>query len=192
MLVSDWELMELGSSIITPFVAQTKQSDGQSRLSYGLSSHGYDIRLSPDDFRLFSPVFGSMEIDPKNFDSRSLVSSEIKHGDSGSYFVIPPFHYGLGITIERFKIPTNMMGICLGKSTYARIGLIVNTTPLEAGWKGRLVVELANTAPLPIRVYANEGIGQVCFFKSEKDCHTSYADRKGKYQNQNELVTAKV
>lgn len=193
MLLSDWDLIK-AHGIITPFFdCQVRTVDNcLSAVSYGLSSHGYDIRLSPTDFRLFSPVLGSMEIDPKNFDQRSLVNAELKTSDAGAFFVIPPFHYALGITVEAFNIPRNVMGICLGKSTYARTGLIVNTTPLEAGWQGKLVLELANVAPLPIRVYANEGIGQICFFRSMNDCHISYADRSGKYQNQNELTTAIV
>lgn len=207
MLLSDKDLVKIAPSIIHPFIfgqirhkrkLQEPNEHGtievaiKSVVSFGLSSHGYDIRLSDEDFRLFSPVLGAMEINVKNFNPLALVSSKLKEDEYGRYFVIPPFHYALGITVEIFDIPRDVMGICLGKSTYARVGLLVNTTPLEAGWQGKLVVELSNVAPLPIRVYADEGIGQVIFLRSSTECDTSYADRDGKYQHQQELTTAKV
>ncbi len=133
------------------------------------------------------------EIDPKRFDEDSLIEPPLKTADDGSqYYLLPPHHYGLGVTVETFKMPRNVTGVALGKSTYARAGLLVNTTPLEAGWTGRLVVEIGNFANLPLRVYVNEGIGQILFFESDEDCAVSYSDRGGKYQGQTGLTYAKV
>jgi dCTP deaminase len=161
-------------------------------ISAGASSYGYDMRLADDGFRVFSSVYG-LEIDPKKFDENSLVEPVLRTSEDGSqYYLLPPHHYGLGVTVETFKMPRNVTGIALGKSTYARAGLLVNTTPLEAGWTGRLVVELANLANLPLRVYVNEGIGQVLFLESDEDCHVSYEDRGGKYQGQTGLTYAKL
>ncbi len=181
------------TTMIDPFLPELlREVDGNKIISAGSSSYGYDMRLADDGFRIFSSVYGS-EIDPKKFDEASLIEPELKTADDGSrYYLLPPHHYGLGVTVETFKMPRNVTGIALGKSTYARAGLLVNTTPLEAGWIGRLVVEIGNFANLPLRVYVNEGIGQILFFESDEDCAVSYEDRGGKYQGQTGLTFAKV
>lgn len=180
--------------MITPFLAELiREANGGRIISAGCSSYGYDMRLADDGFKIFSSVH-AREIDPKKFDEQySLIEPELHTADDGArYYLLPPHHYGLGVTVETFKMPRNVTGIALGKSTYARAGLLVNTTPLEAGWTGRLVVEIANLANLPLRVYVNEGIGQILFFESDEDCAVSYDDRGGKYQNQTGLTYAKV
>lgn len=179
--------------MITPFLPDLlREVNGNKIISAGSSSYGYDMRLADDGFRIFSSVYGT-EIDPKHFDENSLIDPEVHTSDDGSlYYLLPPHHYGLGVTVETFKMPRNVTGVALGKSTYARAGLLVNTTPLEAGWTGRLVVEIANLANLPLRVYVNEGIGQILFFESDEKCATSYDDRDGKYQGQTGLTFAKV
>lgn len=180
--------------MITPFLSElVRESDGKRIISAGCSSYGYDMRLADDGFRIFSSVHAK-EIDPKHFDDQfSLIEPQLHTSDDGAkYYLLPPHHYGLGVTVETFKMPRNVTGIALGKSTYARAGLLVNTTPLEAGWTGRLVVEIANLANLPLRVYVNEGIGQILFFESDEDCAVSYSDRGGKYQGQTGLTFAKV
>ncbi|MEZ5426412.1 MAG: dCTP deaminase [Pyrinomonadaceae bacterium] len=181
------------SQMISPFLPElVREVDGNRIISAGLSSYGYDMRLADDGFRIFSSVYGS-EIDPKHFDENSLIEPELKTAEDGSkYYLLPPHHYGLGVTVETFKMPRNVTAVAVGKSTYARAGLIVNTTPLEAGWTGRLVVEIGNLANLPLRVYVNEGIGQILFFESDEDCSVSYEDRGGKYQGQTGLTYAKV
>lgn len=179
--------------LIAPFEDKLiREVNGRRIISAGLSSYGYDLRLAPDGFRVFSPI-ASVEIDPKHFDDSSLIESPLKTAADGSqYWLMPPHSYALGVTVETFNMPRNVIGICLGKSTFARSGIIVNTTPLEPGWKGRLVLEFSNSAALPVRIYANEGVAQVTFFESDEDCETSYADRKGKYQNQESIVTARL
>lgn len=179
--------------LITPFEDKLiREIDGRRIISAGLSSYGYDLRLAPDGFRVFSPI-ASAEIDPKQFDESSLIESPLKIAADGSqYWLMPPHTYALGVTVETFNMPRNVIGICLGKSTFARSGIIVNTTPLEPGWQGRLVLEFANSADLPVRIYANEGIAQVTFFESDEECETSYADRTGKYQHQQSIVTARL
>lgn len=181
------------AQMISPFLSElVRERDGNRIISAGTSSYGYDMRLADDGFRIFSSVYG-LEIDPKHFDENSLIEPEIRTADDGSkYYLLPPQHYGLGVTVETFKMPRNVTGLAIGKSTYARAGLLVNATPLEAGWEGRLVVEIANLANLPLRVYVNEGIGQILFFESDEDCAVSYSDRGGKYQNQTGLTYAKV
>lgn len=176
--------------MITPFENQLLRQAGDRRIiSAGLSSYGYDIRLAPDGFRVFSPVTG-IEIDPKNFDQLSLVEVPLRSAaDGASYWLMPPHSYALGVTVETFKIPRSVIGICMGKSTYARSGIIVNTTPLEPGWRGRLVLELSNSADLPARVYCNEGVGQILFFEADEECEVSYEERAGKYQDQTGIVT---
>ncbi|HEX5708117.1 MAG TPA: dCTP deaminase [Pyrinomonadaceae bacterium] len=180
-------------SLIQPFDAQlVREVEGRRIISAGASSYGYDMRLADDGFRVFSPITGR-EIDPKKFNDESLVEPPIRTADDGSrYYLMPPHSYALGVTVETFKLPRNVTGLAVGKSTYARAGLLVNTTPLEAGWTGRLVVELANLADLPLRVYVNEGIGQVLFFESDEECDTSYQDRGGKYQNQQGLTYSRL
>ena len=180
--------------MITPFLTGlVREVDGKRIISAGCSSYGYDMRLADDGFRIFSSVNGD-EIDPKRFDeAKSLIEPPVREAEDGArYYLLPPHHYGLGVTVETFKMPRNVTGVALGKSTYARAGLLVNTTPLEAGWTGRLVVEIANLANLPLRVYINEGIGQILFFESDEDCGVSYDDRGGKYQGQTGLTFAKV
>lgn len=179
--------------MIDPFLPDlVREIEGTKIISAGSSSYGYDMRLADDGFRIFSSVYG-LEIDPKRFDEDSLIEPEIREAEDGSrYYLLPPHHYGLGVTVETFRMPRNITGIALGKSTYARAGLLVNTTPLEASWTGRLVVEIANLANLPLRVYVNEGIGQILFFESDENCAVSYEDRGGKYQGQTGLTFAKV
>ncbi len=169
-----------------------REVDGRKIISSGCSSYGYDMRLADDGFRVFSPIRG-YEIDPKKFDESSLIEPPLRSSEDGArYYLLPPHSYGLGVTVETFRMPRNVTGVALGKSTYARAGLLVNTTPLEAGWTGRLVVEIANLANLPLRVYVNEGIGQILFFESDENCDVSYEDRGGKYQGQTGLTFAKV
>lgn len=179
--------------LISPFNSTlVRETEGRRIISAGASSYGYDMRLADDGFRVFSPIHGR-EIDPKRFDEGSLVEPPLHTAEDGSrYYLMPPHSYALGVTVETFRMPRNVTGICMGKSTYARAGLLVNTTPLEAGWHGRLVIELGNLADLPIRVYVNEGIGQVLFFQSDEDCATSYHDRGGKYQGQTGLTYSRL
>ena len=147
-------------------------------LSYGVSSYGYDARVA-DDFKVFTNTYGTI-VDPKNFDDRSFVDVRAKDG----YIIIPPNSFVLGRTVERFRIPRDVLVVCVGKSTYARCGIIVNVTPLEPGWEGHVTLEFSNTTPLPAKLYANEGACQFIFLRSASPCQTSYADRKGKYQGQ--------
>ena len=181
------------AQLIQPFSEQlVREVQGRRIISAGASSYGYDMRLADDGFRVFSPIHGR-EIDPKNFDEDSLVEVPLRTTEDGSqYYLMPPHSYALGVTVETFRMPRNVTAICMGKSTYARAGLIVNTTPLEAGWQGRLVIELGNLADLPLRVYVNEGIGQVVFFESDEDCGVSYEDRGGKYQGQTGLTYSRL
>ncbi len=153
-------------------------------ISYGLSSYGYDIRIA-DSFKIFTNVFNTV-VDPKAFDPRSFVDFQ------GDMCVIPPNSFALGRSIEYFRIPRNVMTICVGKSTYARCGIITNVTPFEPEWEGFVTLEISNTTPLPARIYANEGIAQVIFFESDEVCAVSYADRQGKYQAQQGIVLPKV
>jgi len=195
MIKSDVWIREMAekADLIKPFSAELiRLVDGNRIISKGCSSYGYDIQLADDGFRVFSPVRG-FEIDPKNFDESSLIEPPLRTAEDGSrYYLLPPHSYGLGVSVETFNMPKDVTAIAVGKSTYARAGLLVNTTPLEAGWKGRLVIEIANLANLPLRVYVNEGIAQVIFFQSDQVCTISYADRNGKYQNQTGLTYAKV
>jgi dCTP deaminase len=179
--------------LIQPFSAElVRHVDGRRIISAGASSYGYDMRLADDGFRVFSPIHGR-EIDPKRFDEASLAEPPLRTADDGSkYYLMPPHSYALGVTVETFRMPRDVTGIAMGKSTYARAGLLVNTTPLEAGWTGRLVVELANLADLPLRVYVNEGIGQVIFLQSDENCSVSYEDRGGKYQGQKGLTYSRL
>jgi len=179
--------------LIAPFEERLIRAvDDRRIISCGLSSYGYDCRLSRDEFKVFSPVTGT-EIDPKNFDPLSLLGVPLRKAEDGSeYWLLPPHSYALGVTIEKFIMPRNVTALAIGKSTYARCGLIANTTPLESNWRGRLVVELYNAANLPVRLYAEEGFIQILFFESDEECETSYSDRGGKYQDQRGLTLAKV
>ena len=170
--------------LIDPFVDQQVRSvEGRPVISYGLSSFGYDIRLGRQ-FRVFTNVYGAV-VDPKAFDPRDLVSLE------GASCVVPPNSFALGLTVERFKIPRNVLALCVGKSTYARCGIMVSVTPLEPGWEGHAVLEISNTSPLPARIFADEGIAQILFFESDVPCEISYADRSGKYQHQDGITLPK-
>lgn len=181
------------AELITPYEnTLLRQVDNRRIISCGLSSYGYDCRLARDEFKVFSPIQGT-EINPKQFDSNSLLDSPLRTDEDGSlYWLLPPHSYALGVTIERFHIPRNVTAIALGKSTYARCGIVVNTTPLEANWRGRLVVELYNAANLPVRLFAEEGFVQILFFESNEECETSYSDRQGKYQDQQGLTLPKI
>jgi dCTP deaminase len=153
-------------------------------ISYGLSSYGYDVRIA-DDFKIFTNI-NSTTVDPKNFDSRSFVDFK------GEVCVIPPNSFALARTIEYFRIPRDILTVCLGKSTYARCGIIVNVTPFEPEWEGHVTIEISNTTPLPAKIYANEGIAQVLFFQSDEPCEVSYRDKKGKYQAQQGVTLPKI
>ena len=153
-------------------------------ISYGVSSYGYDIRVA-DDFRIFTNV-NSTIVDPKKFDSRSLVEFH------GPICIIPPNSFALGRSVEYFRIPRNVLTLCVGKSTYARCGIIVNVTPLEPEWEGHVTLEFSNTTPLPAKIYANEGVAQMLFFESDEVCATSYKDRGGKYQGQRGVTLPKT
>jgi dCTP deaminase len=167
--------------MITPFVERLCSTNV---VSYGLSSYGYDARVS-DEFKIFTDV-NNVIIDPKKFSEDSFVDKKCNE------CVIPPNSFVLGKTVEYFKIPKDVLVICLGKSTYARCGIIVNVTPLEPEWEGYVTMEFSNTTPLPAKIYANEGICQFLFLKADAVCETSYKDRKGKYMNQQSVTLPKV
>ena len=169
------------AGMIEPF------TDGQVRagaISYGVSSYGYDMRVAPE-FKIFTNVLSAI-VDPKNFDDKSFVDLK------GPVCIIPPNSFALARTVERFRIPRNVLTICLGKSSYARCGIVVNVTPLEPEWEGYVTLEFSNTTPLPAKIYANEGVAQMLFFESDEVCETSYADRGGKYQGQQGVTLPKV
>jgi len=173
------------TGMIEPFEPnQVKEVDGRKIVSYGTSSYGYDIRCSRE-FKLFTNI-NSTIVDPKNFDPNSFVKVE------ADYCVIPPNSFALARTVEYFRIPRNVLTICLGKSTYARCGIIVNVTPFEPEWEGYVTLEFSNTTPLPAKIYANEGVAQVLFFESDEVCETSYKDRGGKYQGQVGVTLPKI
>lgn len=167
--------MALEHGMIEPFTDQQVRSGG---ISYGVSSYGYDMRVA-DEFRIFTNVLSAV-VDPKHFDDKSFVEWQ------GEVCVVPPNSFALARSVEYFRIPRNVLTICVGKSTYARCGIITNVTPFEPEWEGHVTLEISNTTPLPARIYANEGICQVLFFEADEDdiCETSYADKKGKYQKQ--------
>lgn len=167
--------------MIEPF-ADSQVRDGV--ISFGVSSYGYDIRVA-DEFKIFTNVFSAV-VDPKNFDPQSMIDFK------GEVCVIPPNSFALARTVEYFRIPRNVLTVCVGKSTYARCGIIVNVTPFEPEWEGFVTLEISNTTPLPAKIYANEGIAQVLFFEAEEECQTSYADKKGKYQKQQSIVLPKI
>ncbi len=173
--------MAIKHKMIEPFV------DKQVRkgvISYGLSSYGYDIRVG-DEFKIFTNINNTI-VDPKKFDPLSFVTVK------GKYCIIPPNSFALARTVEYFRIPRNVLTICVGKSTYARCGIIVNVTPFEPEWEGTATLEISNTTPLPAKIYANEGIAQVLFFESDEICIRSYKDKKGKYQKQIEITLPKL
>ncbi len=189
MILNDTQIADLcvNKEMIAPFVNhQVKSVFGKQVVSYGLSSFGYDIRISRV-MRIFESKVNSM-IDPKNFDISIGVTP--KRGEY-SQFILPPHSFALTESIETFNVPEDVMAICLGKSTYARCGLIVNVTPLEPGWKGVLTIELSNTTSIPMAVYPNEGIAQLIFFRGDRP-EITYADKKGKYQGQTGTTYARV
>ena len=173
--------MALEHGMIEPFEDRQVR---QGVVSYGLSSYGYDIRVA-DDFKVFTNI-NSTVVDPKNFDARSFVDMKT------DVCIIPPNSFALARTVEYFRIPRDVLTVCVGKSTYARCGLIVNVTPFEPEWEGYVTLEISNTTPLPAKVYANEGISQVLFFQSDEPCEVSYADKKGKYQKQQGLTLPRL
>lgn len=177
------KLIDMGV-IVNAVHGQVKELDGRKIVSYGLSSAGYDVRLAPT-FKVFNNLKPTI-IDPLNFDGDSLIETE------GEYCIIPPNSYMLGHTIEIFDVPRDILIECVGKSTYARCGLLVGITPIEPGFKGQVVIEVANTTPLPVKVYANMGIAQFLFHRLDEPCETSYDDRGGKYQNQSGITLARV
>ena len=164
--------------MIEPFEADQVRNaeDGQRVISYGTSSYGYDVRCA-NEFKVFTNIF-SATVDPKNFDDRSFVDV------TGDVCIIPPNSFALARTVEYFRIPRSVLTVCLGKSTYARCGIIVNVTPLEPEWEGHVTLEFSNTTNLPAKIYANEGVAQMLFFESDEVCDVSYGDRQGKYQGQ--------
>jgi dCTP deaminase len=173
--------MALEHKMIEPFV-EGQIHDGV--ISYGLSSYGYDIRVA-NEFKIFTNVFSAI-VDPKAFDPKSMIDF------TGDMCIIPPNSFALAKTVEYFRIPRDTLTICVGKSTYARCGIIVNVTPFEPEWEGYVTLEISNTTPLPAKIYANEGIAQVLFFEGDQICETSYADRKGKYQKQQGILLPKL
>jgi len=178
--------MAVEHGMIEPFAPElVREVDGQKIVSYGTSSYGYDIRCA-DEFRVFTNI-NSTIVDPKNFDPNSFVEVSGK-----GFCVIPPNSFALARTVEYFRIPRSVLTVCLGKSTYARCGIIVNVTPFEPEWEGYVTLEFSNTTPLPAKIYANEGVAQVIFFESDEVCETSYRDRGGKYQGQVGVTLPKI
>ena len=174
------EKMATQKDMISPF--ESKQVR-EGIISYGVSSYGYDIRVA-DEYKIFTNVNNSI-VDPKNFDEKSFVDFK------GDICIVPPNSFALARSIEYFRIPRNVLTICLGKSTYARCGIIVNVTPFEPEWEGHVTLEISNTTPLPAKIYSNEGLCQVLFFESDEECEKSYLDKSGKYQMQTGITLAK-
>jgi len=173
--------MAMEQDMINPF---SEKQVAQTVISYGLSSYGYDLRVA-DEFKIFTNVNCTV-VDPKNFDERSFVTVRSECA------IVPPNSFALARSVEYFKIPRDVLTICVGKSTYARCGIIVNVTPFEPEWEGFVTLEISNTTPLPARIYANEGLCQIVFFQSDEVCETSYKDRKGKYQSQKGIVLPRL
>jgi dCTP deaminase len=173
--------MAVEQDMIKPFAENQVR---QGVISYGVSSYGYDIRVA-NEFKIFTNVFSAI-VDPKNFNPQSMVDF------TGDVCIIPPNSFALARTVEYFHIPRSTLTVCLGKSTYARCGIIVNVTPFEPEWEGYATLEISNTTPLPAKIYANEGIAQVLFFEADEQCAISYADKKGKYQKQQTIVLPKL
>jgi dCTP deaminase len=173
--------MALEHRMIEPFVGRQARA---GVISYGVSSYGYDIRVA-DEFKVFTNVYNTI-VDPKNFDPKSFV--DIK----GDHCIVPPNSFALARTIEYFRIPRDVLTICLGKSTYARCGIIVNVTPFEPEWEGHVTIEISNTTPLPAKIYSNEGIAQVLFFQGDEPPEVSYKDKKGKYQAQTGVTLPRI
>ncbi|MBF2077897.1 MAG: dCTP deaminase [Synechococcales cyanobacterium T60_A2020_003] len=188
-----WIAQKAAAGMIMPFepalVRRLDLNGSQQRpvISFGLSSYGYDIRLSPAEFRIFRHIPGTV-IDPKHFNPDNLETTPLHRDESGDYFILPAHSYGLGVALEKLSVPDNITVICIGKSTYARCGIIANLTPAEAAWRGHLTLEFSNSSSADCRIYANEGIVQLLFLEGEP-CQVSYETRQGKYQDQNEQVT---
>ena len=193
MLKNDlWINQKASDGMLNPFqsnLVRHLDPDNQKKpvLSYGCSSYGYDLRLSSKEFLIFRHVPGTV-MNPKKFNPNNLEKTVLHHDDDGHFFILPAHSYGLGVALEKMKVPENITVICIGKSTYARLGIIVNTTPAEAGWEGHLTLEFSNSSGADCRIYANEGICQLLFFEGDP-CSTTNEDRRGKYQNQPEKVT---
>jgi dCTP deaminase len=193
MLKNDrWIKEQAAKGMIEPFQPSlVRHLDPQARshpvLSFGCSSYGYDLRLSASEFLIFRHVPGTV-MNPKRFNPANLEPAPIHQDEDGAYFILPAHSYGLGVALEKLRVPPTITVICLGKSTYARLGIIVNTTPAEAGWEGHLTLEFSNSSGADCRIYASEGICQLLFFEGDP-CDTTYQDREGKYQNQPERVT---
>ena len=196
-----WIKEQAAQGMITPFepgmVREVRRAPAaamewpRSVLSYGCSSYGYDLRLSTKEFQIFQHVPGTV-MNPKRFNPQNLTLAELQHDEDGDFFILPGHTYGLGVVIEKLRVPRNCTVICLGKSTYARLGIIVNATPAEAGWEGHLTLEFSNSSAADCRIYAGEGVCQLLFAEGEP-CEVTYADRRGKYQGQGEaVVTARV
>ena len=183
MLKSDRWIRKMSQEhdMINPF---SEKQVREGVISYGLSSYGYDLRVA-DEFKIFTNVNSSI-VDPKNFDEKSFVTVQT------DICIVPPNSFALARSVEYFKIPRSVLTICVGKSTYARCGIIVNVTPFEPEWEGFVTLEISNTTPLPARIYANEGLCQILFFQSDEICETSYADRKGKYQAQKGIMLPRL
>ena len=193
MLKNDlWINQKASEGMIKPFqsnLVRHLEPDNKQKpvLSYGCSSYGYDLRLSSKEFLIFRHIPGTV-MNPKKFNPNNLEKTVLHHDDDGDFFILPAHSYGLGVALEKMKVPENITVICIGKSTYARLGIIVNTTPAEAGWEGHLTLEFSNSSGADCRIYAAEGICQLLFFEGDP-CSTTYKDRRGKYQNQPEKVT---
>jgi len=193
MLKNDlWINQKASEGMINPFqsnLVRHLEPDNQQKpvLSYGCSSYGYDLRLSSKEFLIFRHIPGTV-MNPKKFNPNNLEKTVLHHDDDGDFFILPAHSYGLGVALEKMRVPENITVICIGKSTYARLGIIVNTTPAEAGWEGHLTLEFSNSSGADCRIYAEEGICQLLFFEVDP-CSTTYEDRRGKYQNQPEKVT---
>jgi len=171
--------------MIEPFAPElVRNVNGNRIVSYGTSSYGYDVRVA-NEFKVFTNI-NSTIVDPKAFDDKTFVDF------TGDYCIIPPNSFALARTVEYFRIPRNVLTVCLGKSTYARCGIIVNVTPLEPEWEGHVTLEFSNTTPLPAKIYANEGVAQMLFFESDEVCETSYKDRGGKYLGQTGVTLPKI
>ncbi len=182
MVKNDCWIKEMAQKgMIAPF---DKEQVRKGVISYGVSSYGYDMRIA-DEFKIFSSVNNTI-IDPKDFNASTLIDFK------GGTCIVPPNSFVLGRSVEYFKIPRDVLVICLGKSTYARCGIVVNVTPLEPEWEGYVTIEISNTSPLPAKIYANEGIAQLIFIQASDVCERSYADKAGKYQSQNGITPAKM
>ncbi len=189
MILNDLQITQLaGRGMIAPFFPRLiRRTSDYPVLSYGLSSYGYDLRLSAREFKIFRHIPGTV-VDPKKFNPRNLETTALHQDGHGEYFILPARSYGLGVAVERLSLPCDVSAMCVGKSTYARCGIIANLTPAEAGWKGHLTLEFSNSSEADCRIYANEGVVQMIFLQGEP-CETTYKARTGKYQGQGQRIT---